>query len=334
MEPARPSSSAGLWLLLLGGAAAALAFLAWPAHGPGPAPRDSAADGAAAFDAAAAFEDLRAIVALGPRTHGSPGLAACQALIERRLREAGTGVRVDAFEYTGVSGRPARFKNLFGHFGPEGAPPVWIGTHPDTQARCHNDPDPAKRDRPVPGANDGGSGVAVLLELARCFRRAPPPVPVVLACFDGEDYGGPGELGRDYLVGSRRAAETLPDDPAARPRAVVIVDLVAERAAEFPRRSDFQAGAPGLADAVWGAAARAGAAAFFSDRLAYALSDDHSAFLARGVPALVVIDYEYGPGNAWWHSTADTLDKCDAVTLGAVGRTLLEWVRAGAPLTK
>jgi glutaminyl-peptide cyclotransferase len=243
-------------------------------------------------------------------------------------------VRIDAFEYTGVSGRPARFASLFGRIGPEGAPPVWIGTHHDTQARCHNDPDPAMRDRPVPGANDGGSGVAVLLELARCFRRVPPPVPVVLACFDGEDYGGPGELGQDYLVGSRRAAETLPDDPAARPRAVVIVDLVAERAAEFPRRTDFQAGARGLADAIWGAAARSGAAPFFPDRLAYALSDDHSAFLARGVPALVVIDYEYGPGNAWWHSTADTLDKCDAATLGAVGRTLLEWVQAGAPFTK
>lgn len=326
-----PSSTLGLWLLMAGGAAALVAMLVLAGGAPqSPPPAPESRVEPPAFDAAAAFEDLRAIVALGPRTNGSPGLAALHALADRRLREAGASVRVDAFDYTGVSGAPARFENRFGRFGPAAGAPVWIGTHPDTQARCHNDPDPAKRDRPVPGANDGGSGVALFFELARCFRRAPPPVPVVLAFFDGEDFGGPGELGRDYLVGSRRSAETLPRDPSERPRAVVIVDLVAERAAEFPRRTDFHAQARGLTDAVWGAAARAGAGALFPDRLAHALSDDHSAFLALGIPAVVVIDYEYGPGNGWWHSTEDTLDKCDAATLEAVGRTLLAWIYGGA----
>jgi len=331
-----PRSALGLWLLCLGGLAGGALLLGIalrPPLLPAPTPAASAVFGVPppAFDAGAAFADLQAVFDLGPRHHGSPGLAACRRLIEARLREAGAAVRVEAFEYTGLSGVPEPFASVFGRFGGAGVP-VWIGTHHDTQARCHEDPDPAKRDLPVPGANDGGSGVAVLLELARCFRRSPPPVPVVLAFFDGEDYGGPGELAKDYMVGSRHAARGLdalpPDD---RPRAVVVIDLVGERQAVFPRRADFQGRARGLADAVWSAASRAGAGTFFVDRVDPPLTDDHTAFLARGIPALVVIDYEYGPGNAWWHTSADTMDQCDAGTLGAVGRTLLAWVYAGAP---
>ncbi len=328
-----PRSPLGLWLLFVGGLACAAGLLVVAVRPPRPA-REEPAPAAApppAFDAAAAFADLQAVFDLGPRHHGSPGLDACRRRIEARLREAGAVVRTEAFTYTGLSGSPEPFVNLFGRFGGAGAP-VWVGTHPDTQARCHADPDPAKRDQPVPGANDGGSGVALLLELARAFRRSPPPVPVVLAFFDGEDFGGPGELSGDYLVGSRHAARSLDALPAQdRPRAVVIVDLVAERQAEFPRRQDFQFRARGLADAVWAAAGRAGAAAFFPSRVETPLTDDHTAFLARGIPALVVIDYAYGPENAWWHTSADTMDKCDAETLGAVGRTLLEWIYAGAP---
>jgi glutaminyl-peptide cyclotransferase len=302
------------------------------------APRDGGRGGATdapAFNAAAAFEDLRALVALGPRHHGSPGHAACRALIEARLREAGAEVRVDAFSFTGTSGTPEPFFNIFGRFAAAAAPvppatapaPLLIGTHYDTQARAHEDPDPANRDRPIPGANDGGSGVAVLLELARRLRARPPPVPVVLAFFDGEDYGGPGPLARDYMVGSRQAASGLDARPGDRPAAVVILDLVAMRGARFPRREDFQRGARALTDAVWGAAARLGVGHFTND-VAGPVTDDHSAFLDRGIPALVIIDLEYGPGNAWWHTMADTLDKCDPAPMGAVGRMLVEWIHA------
>jgi hypothetical protein len=328
-DPPR-SSPWGLWLLLLGGAAAAVALFAWDGGTPSRAPAlPPAAGDPPAFDAAAAFADLKTVFDLGPRHHGSTGLAACRALLEARFREAGAEVRVDAFTYTGVSGVPEPFANIFARFGGPGRP-VLVGTHHDTQARCHADPDPAKRELPVPGANDGGSGVAVLLELARVFRRRPPPVPVILACFDGEDFGGPGEKARDYLVGSRRHAETLDARPADRPSAVVIVDLVAEKGGAFPRRQDFQFGAGPLADAIWGAAARLGVRAF-EDRVAGSIYDDHSAFLERGIPALVIIDLDYGPGNAWWHTSSDTLEKCDAGTLGAVGQVVSAWIYAGAP---
>jgi glutaminyl-peptide cyclotransferase len=326
------TSSWGLWLLLLGGAAAAVVLFAWSGGPPPAAPAPPGQDPPPAFDAAASFADLKTVFDLGPRHHGSPGLAACRALLETRFREAGAEVRADAFTYTGISGSPEPFANVFGRFRGRspGAPPVLVGTHHDTQALCHADPDPAKRDLPVPGANDGGSGVAVLLELARVFRRQPPPVPVILAGFDGEDFGGPGEKARDYLVGSRHHAETLDARPADRPAAVVIVDLVAEKGATFPRRPDFQFGAGALADAIWGTAARLGVGAF-EPRSAASIYDDHSAFLDRGIPALVIIDLDYGPGNAWWHTSADTLDKCGAETLGAVGRVVTAWIYAGAP---
>jgi hypothetical protein len=337
-NPARDRTSLGLWLLVAGGGLAILALAVGVGRPPAKPPPAAAA--APAFDAAAAFADLKLLCDLGPRHHRSLGHAACRRLIETRLREAGVEVRIDQFPYTGLSGSPEPFTNLFGRFGPPrsaetrpppSAAPVLIGTHFDTQARCHADPDPAKRDRPVPGANDGGSGTAVLLELVRRFRGTPPPVPVILAFYDGEDFGGPGELAADYMVGSKYHAGTLAAAaPQDRPAAVVIVDLVGERDAEFPRRHDFQAAAPGLTDAVWGAAARRDARPFVNS-LAGSVTDDHSAFLALGIPALLVIDLEYGPRNAWWHTSDDTIDKCDAATLGAVGQVLLDWVYAGAP---
>lgn len=352
MSQPRDRSLIWLRLLLVGGLLAGGVSLARMGRPP-EAVRGAPAE-VPAFDGTRAFADLRALYDLGPRHHGSRGHARCRELITTRMVEsgegAGTAYTEDTFQYTSSLGRAETFTSVFERFGPGAAAPIVIATHYDTQALAHHDPDPSKRAQPVPAANDGGSGVAVLLELARCFGRSPPPVPVVLAFFDGEDFGGP-DRPQDYCVGSRRCAEALAQAPGGerapwfslvarpredrhivhpdgRPRAVVVIDMVGERGAEFPRRQDSEDAARALADALWGTAARLGAPQFVP-RVDVAITDDHTPFLLAGIPALLVIDYDYGPGNAWWHSTEDTPDKCDAEPLAAVGRVLLEWIYAG-----
>ncbi len=257
------------------------------------------------FDGQRALADVEAQVAFGPRTPGSSGHAQVQEWMRAELSGAGWESRVQSAERLGHP-----IQNVIAYRGNE-APSIIIGAHYDTRMVADNDPDPAKKLEPVPGANDGASGVAVLLELARVLPEN--TVPVWLVFFDAEDNGR--IEGWDWILGSQAFVEELEH----RPEAAVIVDMIgdADQNIYIERNSN-----PALVDEIWGIAAELGFQDSFISTPKYSMTDDHTPFLQAGIPAVDIIDFDY----PYWHTTADTVDKVSAESLEAVGRTLQEWI--------
>ncbi|MEW5828997.1 MAG: M28 family peptidase, partial [Chloroflexota bacterium] len=190
-------------------------------------------------------------------------------------------------------------------------PVVILGAHYDSRRVADQDPDPSKRDRPVPGANDGASGVAVLLEIARVLPA--DSLPVWLVFFDAEDDG---DLpGSDWILGSRAFADSL----TVRPQAVVIVDMIGDADLNLyqERNSD-----PALTQAIWSQAAALGYETAFIPQPKYRMLDDHIPFKQLGLTVVDIIDFDY----PYWHTTKDTPDKVSAESLQIVGETLLRWI--------
>ena len=302
-------------LVVLG--AAALFFLT--GCGPTAAKSGSIRLDPAGFNAARALEDIRALVAVTPRHSGSPGARRAAELILSRLKAAGLDAEIDEFGEDTPAGR-FLFRNVIGRLPgrlPGGGPAEkWIilGAHYDTKAGIADD---------FQGANDSGSGVGVLLELARNIKAGPAlPVNCIFAFFDGEEcvnrYGK-----NDGLHGSRRLAEQFRRDRRAlKTRAVIILDMVGDADLNITIPGNC---ALGVVSAVFKAAEAGGVRHKFSLCTAHML-DDHAPFLAAGMPAVDIIDFEYGsrPGlNDYWHTPADTLDKLSAESLSTVGRTVL-----------
>lgn len=263
------------------------------------------------FSGDLAYQHVLAQMDFGARPPGSEGLQKTGDYIVDQLRRAGWEVQEQRFEYRGIP-----LRNIIGSRGH--GPAVLLGAHYDTRRHASSDPDPARRRDPVPGANDGASGVAVLLELARVLGRQDLPLQVQLAFFDGEDQGDID--GWPWSVGAVYMAERLSKEQF--PRFVVIVDMVgdAEQQLYWEQGSDAA-----LKQAIWDLAAELGYAETFFPRPRHTLMDDHVPFLRRGIPAVDIIDFDY----PYWHTVADTADKVSPQSLERVGRVLEEMVGRG-----
>ena len=293
------------------GAALTLAACAKPAPPPVKPPR---------FDQERAFQRLRDLCAFGPRNHGSEGKAKAENWIQQSLRDAGAEVSLHNFTHTPKGAtEPASFRNIVARINTNQTRRVMIATHYDTRSTADKDPDESRRNQPIIGANDGGSGVAVLLEMAALWKDQPPPVGVDLIFFDGEDFGR-GEDLEDYFLGSKAWVRDFPD---YRPEWGVVLDMVGDADFGIRKERDSLARAPAVVEKVWSAAARVGARDIIDKRggLVY---DDHTPFLNKGVPVILLIDFSY----RWFHTTADTPDKCSPASLGQTGRTVMEAVEA------
>jgi glutaminyl-peptide cyclotransferase len=258
------------------------------------------------FDGANALGAAREQVDMGPRHPGSEGHTEVQGWIRDRLDAVGWEVAAQPFEYRGIP-----LRNLVASHPDLSGPLVILGAHYDTRPVA--DRDAARPDAPVPGANDGASGVAVLVELARVLPTDGLACEIRLAFFDAEDSGR--IAGWDWALGSRHMAATLEEEP----QAVVVVDMVGDRDLRLPREGNSN---PALADAIWSAARTAGLTAFV-DEDGPSLLDDHTPFLERGWPAVDIIDFSY----PYWHTTEDTIDKLSAESLGQVGRAIQLWLQ-------
>ena len=258
------------------------------------------------FDGPTAHQHVEAQVALGPRPAGSPANTATAEYIINHLENHGWEVEAQEFEYRGVLVR-----NIIGRSSVnDGLEPIVIlGAHYDTRSSADQE-DPSVM---VIGANDGGSGVAVLLELARVLDPSLMRHQVWLAFFDAEDDGG--LEGWEWCVGSSYMAANL----EIHPEAVIVVDMVgdADQQLYFERNSDAQ-----LQQQLWQIADELGYSQSFVPEYRWAMYDDHVPFAQQGITAIDIIDFDY----PYWHTTQDTLDKVSAESLERVGRVLEEYL--------
>lgn len=266
------------------------------------------------FSGERALEDARRQVAMGPRVPGTAAHREARLWLAAELAAAGGAVLVQAVADTlPVPGADSLY-NVRARFGPTEGPHMVLGAHWDSRPWADRDPDAARRATPVPGGNDGASGVAVLLEVARVLGRVPPPVGVEIVLFDAEDSGRDNRP-ETYCRGSRAYVRHLPHPW---PMHAVIVDMVGRPGAALYRESHSMRSAPHLVDRLW-EGARKTKATVFHDEERYFVYDDHLPFIEAGIPAADLIDMD----DPLWHTTADGADNLDAGPLAEVGRVLL-----------
>ncbi len=257
------------------------------------------------FDGARALADVQTQVAFGPRTPGSQGHAKVQAWMRTELESAGWIVEIQSSQ---MMGHPV--ENLVARRNDK-PPEIILGAHYDTRFFADNDPNPALRTEPMPGANDGASGVAVLLGLAHSLPT--DSASTWLVFFDSEDNGNID--GWDWILGSRAFVKQNP----VTPRAVVVVDMVGDADLNLYLEQNSNVA---LRAEIWNMAAKLGYGKQFIQTPKYSMEDDHTPFLEAGIPAVDIIDFDY----PYWHTTQDTPDKVSAKSLKAVGDTLLAWI--------
>ena len=268
------------------------------------------------FDENKAFSHAKNQLEFGPRTPGSEGHARAREYIYQNLSKSGWAVET---QETTIDGH--EIKNVIGKTG-AGRPLVILGAHYDTRLFSDRDPFTKNISTPVPGANDGASGVAVLLELARILPHSfnqngelgsGDIKQVWLVFFDAEDNGG--IPGWDWILGSRALAEALNITPDA----VVIIDMIGDANLKIYQEKNSD---PVLSQEIWQAAEKLGYIDTFIPLSKYRILDDHVPFLELGIPAVDIIDFEY----AYYHTTEDTLDKISPESLKIVGDTVLDWI--------
>lgn len=258
------------------------------------------------FEGERAYQDVLAQVDLGPRSPGSPGHSAVIEYIEAELISAGWIVERQPFERLGHAGT-----NILAKSG-SGRPWIILGAHFDTRQVADQDLEWTNQTDAVLGANDGASGVAVLLELARVLP-VQNDCQVWLVFFDLEDQG---DLdGWDWILGSRAFVDSLTEVPDA----AVIVDMIGDSDLTIYQERNSDAN---LTAQIWGAADQLGYGSQIIAQPKFSMLDDHTPFLERGIPAVDMIDFDY----PYWHTTADTADKVSAQSLQIVGETLLTWL--------
>jgi len=263
------------------------------------------------FSGKRSLAHVKALCALGPRPVGSKANTEAAELIARTLQRYGWQVEFQSFAYGGLAVR-----NVIGTKG-EG-PLIILGAHFDSRPVA--DKDPTDRSLAVMGANDGGSGTAVLLELARVLdERATDQAQIKLAFFDAEDRG---ELaGWPWCVGSAHMAESL---AGTRPAYVIVVDMVGDDDQRFYYEWSSSLW---LEERLWRIAEQLGYKQHFIPEHRYSILDDHTSFLEWGINAALIIDFDY----PYWHTRYDTLDKISADSLQRVG-DVLETLLEGEPL--
>ncbi len=287
------------------------------------------------FNRDSAMAMLRAQVDLGPRVPGSEAHARFVDLAVSRLRNLGARVDVsDATVANPVTGQNVPVRNILATFNPGGTSRILLLAHYDTRPWADEDPSYTNRTKPIDGANDGGSGVAVLLELARLMSIQQPTVGVDLLLVDAEDGGLSAPAGatydeavkyeRSWCLGSRYWAENMPGD-RVKPRYAILLDMVGGKNAVFYREAFSQANARQIVDKVWKQAKELGYGTRFPDEIGGAINDDHLPLLNVGIPAIDIIEignHETGGFNPTWHTLNDNFGNIDPKTIEMIGNVI------------
>lgn len=275
------------------------------------------------FSGPEAFELLLEQVEFGPRYPGSAGHRKMTGFLADFLRQRADELIVHNTQVIEpATGRPIPATNYLARFNGTVNERIMLMAHYDTRQIADEDPDPTKRNEPVPGANDGASGVAILLQIATILVNQKPEVGVDLLFVDAEDMGRPG-MADSYGLGSQAFVKEINDVMEGRlPRYVVLLDMVGDSLLTLPMEQYSWNYARDVTLAVWNIGEELGYAQFVR-KLGGAVFDDHVPFLRAGIPAVDLIDMDYpSTTENYWHTTMDTPDKCSAESLEAVGTVI------------
>lgn len=278
------------------------------------------------FNADSAYGYIEQQLSFGPRVPNSSGHIACANWLEATLRRHGARITLQPAEVTAYNGTRLYIQNIIASFRPEQKQRIMLSAHWDTRHIAEADEE--QPDQPIPGANDGGSGVGVLLEMARLMGETPPGIGVDIFLWDAEDYGDPGDGSENsYCLGSQYWARN-PHKAGYRARYGINLDMVGATNATFYQEGQSRNYAPQVVDKVWQTAHRLGYGSYFPLQPSDGIVDDHLYInVLAGIPTIDIIHQPDGTGFfAQWHTQEDDLDVISKETLKAVGQTLLEVV--------
>jgi hypothetical protein len=303
-----------------------------PAEKPAPAAQ-TASQSVPSFDGDAAFKYLVRQVDFGPRAPMTSAHDSCLEYLSRELSQYTSNVALQQFTLPGYDGVTLNLTNVIASFNPKATQRVMLCAHWDSRPRADQEKDKALQSKAIPGANDGASGVGVLLELARIFKDNPPPMGIDIVLFDGEDYGKETDID-NYCLGSSYFAGHLP--AGFHPECGILLDMVGDKNAIFRKEEMSMRYANDICNEIWSAAQMVHATTFVNTP-GEGITDDHVPLNAVGIPTVDIIDAELvgnrgaDPGRKYWHTLGDTPDKCSPTTLHDVGATLLQFIYAVLP---
>jgi len=276
------------------------------------------------FDSGRAFGYLQRQVQFGPRVPGTPAHEQAGDWIAAQLKATADTLIVQTIAHRTPGGQTLTLRNFLVRFRPDAAERILFLAHWDTRPHADQSANLGAQQQPVPGANDGASGVAVLLGVAEALKAKPPTVGVDLLFVDGEDFGNFADS-TQVLIGSTWFAAHQP--AGYPPLFAVLFDMIGDRDLQVPYEQNSQAFAPEVVDRVWRTADALGYGNIFVRQPGPSLIDDHVALQRAGIHAIDVVDFTYGPNNSYWHTTDDTLDKVSASSLQIIGDVAMALVR-------
>lgn len=285
------------------------------------------------FDADSAYSFVERQVAFGPRVPGTATHRKCGNWLVEKLRSYGAEVLTQDVDLKAYNGNVLKARNIIAQFQPEKQERIMLCAHWDTRPWADSDPDKANHYKPIPGANDGGSGVGVLLEIARQLSMTPTATGIDIVLFDAEDYGlHENDVTRyasnrhSWALGSQYWSY-FPHVAGYSPRFGILLDIVGAPNSVFCQEYYSLHYAAGVVRKVWRWAEKAGYSAYFSSEEGGAITDDHLYVNSTaGIPCIDIINYDpespngFGPHH---HTMKDDMDWIDAGTLKAVGQTVL-----------
>jgi len=273
------------------------------------------------FDGASAFRYIETQVAFGPRVPNSEAHGRMAAWLDSMLRQRSDTLVVQKWDHVTAKGDTLHLTNFVARFNPAATKRVLFLAHWDSRPISDSPKSPDKT-KPVLGANDGGSGVALLLGVADVLKKAPTPLGVDLLFDDGEDYGDfEAKPATDVLIGARYYAAHQP--PGPQPLYAVLWDLVADKDLQLYQEGNSLVGAPEVVERVWETARELGHSGYFIASPKHTLIDDHLELQKAGIRAIDVVDFDYPS----WHTPDDTIDKVSAASLQIVGDVAMGLVR-------
>jgi glutaminyl-peptide cyclotransferase len=260
------------------------------------------------FDSSRAYQDVIYQVSLGPRVSGGEAHKQIIEWMVSGLTSSGWIVEQQNLIFKGKE-----ITNIIAKRN-DGTGYILLGAHYDSRIFADRDPEQSRRTEAVPGANDGASGVAVLMELARILPLD-LEIPIRLVFFDAEDNGGIDDW--EWILGSQAFVEHYEDLPSM----AIIIDMIGDEDLNIYYESNSDSY---IMERIWNRAKELGYGSVFINEYRHSVLDDHTPFVQVGIPAVDIIDLDY----PYWHTTADTVDKVSEDSLDAVGKTLFNWIKS------